>query len=259
MLKELAPICLFTYNRLDVTKQTVKALKNNFLAVDSELYIFSDGGKNKKDKNKVNDVRAFLKTISGFKKITILKSSMNKGLADSIISGVTQIIEQHGKVIVLEDDLITSPNFLDFMNQALDFYEKSVRIQSVNGFSLEIKINNSNGDVYFHQRTFPWGWATWRNRWNNKNFDKLLIRNKIKEDKYILPRFRNACGDDIVNMLNSSLEGKNNSWYVRWVFNHFSNNTSAVFPVSSKVKNIGFNSDGTHCDEINVYRSIAWP
>jgi hypothetical protein len=248
----LAPICLFTYNRLSETKQTVAALQQNYLATESELFIFSDGPKNEEDKLKVNEVLNYIKQISGFKDITIIESPINKGLANSIIDGVTQIIEKYGKVIVLEDDLITSPNFLDFMNQALDFYLEKKKIQSINGFSLDI---NSDSDVYFHQRTFPWGWATWENRWDKNIFDKKLIIREINENTSILHRFKKSCGSDIVKMLNASLEGRNNSWYVRWVFNHFTNGTYSVFPSLSKVSNVGFNNRGIHCNHINVYKS----
>ena len=137
-MKEIAPICLFTYNRLEETIQTVAALKNNFLANKSELFIFSDGAKNKNVEQKIKQVRKYLKTITGFKNITIYESSKNKGLANSIIDGVTKIIETYGKIIVLEDDLVTSPNFLNFMNQALEFYHYNNRIYSVSGYTLNL-------------------------------------------------------------------------------------------------------------------------
>jgi len=254
-MKKLAPVCLFTYNRLEVTRKTIEALKKNFLASESELFIFSDGPKNSSSKEIISEVRKYLKTISGFKKIEIYESLKNKGLANSIIDGVTKIIEKYGKVIVLEDDLVTSPNFLDFMNQALEFYIKANKIKSINGFSLKLSSKDINQFVYFHQRTFPWGWATWKDRWDKRIFDKTLINEKISSDKSILTEFNRKCGSDISTMLLASLKGKNNSWYVRWVFNHFTNNSYAVFPILSKVKNVGFNNEGTHCNEINVYQS----
>ena len=118
MKNSLAPICLFTYNRLEETKQTVEALKNNFLAKQSELFIFSDGPKYIDNTLEVDSVRAFVKTISGFKKITINESIKNMGLASSIINGVSKVIKTYDSVIVLEDDLITSANFLNCKNQA---------------------------------------------------------------------------------------------------------------------------------------------
>ena len=163
----LSPICLFTYNRLDETRQTVEALKRNFLAPLSCLYIFSDGPKDETITQKVNEVRQYIKTIGGFKAIKIFESPVNRGLAKSIIDGVTQIIEKYGRVIVLEDDLITSPNFLDFMNYALEFYQNKERVLSISGYSFSINYpNDYKYDVAIGFRASSWGWATWKDRWN---------------------------------------------------------------------------------------------
>ncbi|MGS0525317.1 hypothetical protein ACU8V7_09110 [Zobellia nedashkovskayae] len=133
-----APICLFTYNRLSETRQTVEALQKNYLAKDSNLFIFSDGPKNESSSHKVNAVREYLKSIDGFKSITIYESIENKGLANSIISGVTQVIEKYGKVIVVEDDLVLSENFLSFMNKSLTYYKTIPKVFSISGFCLKI-------------------------------------------------------------------------------------------------------------------------
>jgi hypothetical protein len=252
--KSLAPICLFVYNRLSETKQTVTSLQKNFLARESELFIFSDGPKTDMDSEKVNQVREYIKSISGFKNITLFESPQNKGLANSIISGVTQIIEQYGKIIVLEDDLILSANFLDFMNAAILFYQNDLRIQSISAYSPFIEFDFVYADVFFHHRTFPWGWATWKNRWNITIFDKEKIKKSIHNNRQ-LKNFTKCCGNDISKMLLGSLNGINNSWYVRWVYNHYINNTFAVFPVLSKVANIGFTNNSTHCSRINTYKS----
>jgi GT2 family glycosyltransferase len=118
-MKKQAPIALFVYNRPWHTRQTVEALKKNELASESELFIYSDAPKNGKAKEKVKEVREYIKTIDGFKKVTIIERENNWGLADSIIDGVTKIVNEYGKIIVLEDDLVTSPYFLKFMNEAL--------------------------------------------------------------------------------------------------------------------------------------------
>lgn len=250
----LAPICLFTYNRLDETRQTVEALKLNFLASSSELFIFSDGSKNEANDVKVKEVREYLRSVSGFKNITIKESSENKGLANSIINGVSQIIKEYGKVIVLEDDLISSPNFLNFMNQALDFYQNDEKIKSVNGYSLFLKTKTDEN--YFQIRPFPWGWATWEDRWDEGIFDKKKLIKLISEDKSILKKFNIACGDDISKMLVYSISNKNDSWYVRWTFDHFRNNKYSLFPQYSFIKNIGHSTNGTHCKGINTYFSM---
>ena len=249
----LAPICLFTYNRPAETKLTIQALQENLLAPLSELIIFSDGPKNQMAISRVTEVRRYLKTVKGFKSITIIESSVNKGLANSIIEGVSEIIEKHEKVIVLEDDLIASCNFLDFMNQSLDFYNENKEIKSVNGYSLSIKRNVNS--VYFQTRPFPWGWATWKDRWNTEIFNKEEIRKTINSDSSILKGFKKTCGDDISRMLLNSITNKNDSWYVRWTFDHFRNNKFSAFPKYSFIQNIGHTSDGTHCKGINSYET----
>jgi len=250
---KLAPICLFTYNRLSETKLTVKALQKNYLAKESDLFIFSDGAKNESSAYKVSAVREYLREIDGFKSIIIYESKVNKGLADSIIDGVSKIINQYGNVIVLEDDLLTLPNFLDFMNQSLSFYAEEELIQSINGFSLSLK--DKSNDVYFQTRPFSWGWGTWGDRWDSEIFDKTKILGLIDFDSSILKQFKMQCGEDIPSMLMDSLCGKNNSWYVRWALNHFISKRYSVYPSYSLVSNIGFGDNGTHCNGINSYKS----
>jgi hypothetical protein len=166
----LAPICLFTYNRLAETELTVMALKNNYLAEYSDLIIFSDSAKSEEQVQSVLEIRRFIKEITGFKTVQIIESKVNKGLANSIISGVNQIFKEYEKVIVMEDDLETHPNFLNFMNNSLEFYSHDKNIQSINGFSPHVKKSDKN--VYFQQRPFPWGWATWNDRWSPNIFEK---------------------------------------------------------------------------------------
>jgi GT2 family glycosyltransferase len=130
----LAPIVLFVYNRLQHTRQTIDALRNNDLAKDSELFIYSDGAINKGAASEVNKVRHLIFGMSGFKKVTIIERDRNWGLAASIIDGVTQVIGQYGRVIVLEDDLVTSPYFLRYMNEALDLYQNEHQVISIVGY-----------------------------------------------------------------------------------------------------------------------------
>jgi len=241
----LAPICLFTYNRLAETLQTVNALQQNFLASESQLIIFSDGGKDEASWVKVNAIRAYLKSIIGFKTIEIIESQVNKGLANSIISGVSEVLKAHGKVIVLEDDLITSRNFLDFMNQALDFYEQQPKIHAISGYSYPIKYNKSdNYDASFGLRSYSWGWATWYDRWKNVDWevkDYLTFKNSVAEKINF-----NRGGSDLSKMLRDQMEGKLDSWMIRWVYHQYKNQLYDVFPRISKVNNNGFTNAATH-------------
>jgi len=255
MRKELAPICLFVYNRIEETKQTIEALQANFLAHKSDLIIFSDGYKNKHDKKSVQIVREFVENINGFKSIIVRKSDVNKGLAQSIIDGVTEVLTSYDSIIVLEDDLITTPNFLDFMNQGLKKYFSINKLMSINGFSIDVAKGNGSGDkdVFFHNRTLSWGWATWKNRWKKELFDTNKIKLEINDE--ILLSFNKRCGEDISRMLVDSLSGKNDSWYVRWAFRHFLDNKIALFPYYSKVRNIGYGEYATHCKTIDVLKT----
>lgn len=241
----LAPICLFTYNRPDETRKTIEALQLNKLAQQSELYVFSDGPKREKDEAKVQETRSILKTISGFKRVEYVEALENKGLANSIIDGVSRVLEKYGKVIVLEDDLITSSNFLDFMNQALDYYYQQKRIFSISGYSMNLKsLKNYNRDFYLGYRASSWGWATWVDRWDTIDW-KVKDYNKFKWNLLQQIRFMRG-GSDMPAMLKKQMTGKIDSWAIRWCYHQFKNDQFTVFPSISKVNNIGFNVEATH-------------
>lgn len=244
-MTNLAPVCLFTYNRLYETKKTLEALQTNFLAKESELYIFSDAPKDNSAVEGVSEVRKYLATLTGFKKITIIERDENFGLAMSIITGVTEVINQYGKVVVLEDDLVTSKNFLSFMNQALNFYESNPRIWSISGFSFPITFPESNSyDVTFGLRASSWGWATWLDNWSKVDWD---VKNfgEFSADKKAQKRF-NQGGSDLCKMLRDQVTGKINSWAIRFCFAQFCHDSYDVYPRISKVQNIGFTDDATN-------------
>ncbi len=249
----VAPILLFTYNRLDSLKKTVSALQDNYLAKESELYIFSDSAKNKEDALLVSEVRNYLKTIDGFKSVKVVESETNKGLANSIISGVSKIFEDYDKIIVLEDDLITSSNFLAFMNQSLEFYEDFKKIYSIAGFSFRIKGLPAD-QVYFTKRASSWGWATWKDRWQQidwavEDYPDFKINKKERSNF-------NRMGSDMAGMLDKQMKGKINSWAIRWCYHQFKQNYYTVYPAVSKVQNIGFGKGATHTkDSHNRYHT----
>ncbi len=253
MLK-LAPICLFTYNRLKETRQTVDALQNNYLAGESELFIFSDGPKDEKGFSKVKEVRDYLKTVEGFRNVSIIESKENKGLANSIIDGVSEIIEKYGKVIVLEDDLITSPNFLDFMNQSLEFY-KNRNIFSISGYSFNLpSLNSYQQDFYLGYRAFSWGWGTWNDVWENVDWEVKGYHTFIKSAKQ-QKRFMRG-GSDMPRMLKKQINGKIDSWAIRWCYDQFQKDMLTIFPRVSKVKSIGFGKSATHTKQTKRFDTI---
>jgi len=160
----LAPIVLFVYNRPEHTRQTIDALQKNDLAQESELFVYSDGTKNEKALPQVNKVREMVRRISGFKKVTVIERDRNWGLAANIIDGVTHVVGKYGTVIVLEDDLITSRNFLRFMNEALAVYKKEGAVYSITGHSFTDDVKDIDSS-YFLAFTSSWGWATWEEKW----------------------------------------------------------------------------------------------
>ncbi|GAB3964289.1 glycosyltransferase [Spirosoma terrae] len=244
---EYAPILIFTYKRIATLKTTIDCLKRNKYSSLHELYIFSDGPKTDSDVDSINEVRKFIKSVNGFKNIYIRESTINKGLANSIIDGVSEIINIYGKVIVLEDDLMTSPNFLAYMNLGLNHYINNSKVFSVSGFTMPIKGLQPNS-IYFTKRASCWGWATWADRWGNidwavKNYEDFNADSVLKN------RF-NEMGSDMSNMLNRQMSGEINSWAIRWCFHQFMNDLYTVFPAISKVINIGLEDpNATHTNE----------
>ncbi len=251
-LKKLAPIVLFVYNRPEHTEQTVESLLKNALAEESELFICADGPKNSKDEEKVRSVRRFIKGISGFSKIEIIEKEKNFGLAGSVIDGVNQVLSLYDKVIVLEDDIVSSNNFLLFMNEALNFYQKEKSIFSVSGYTYPIGISNSYPyDVFVSYRTSSWGWATWKDRWEKVDW-KVKDYVSFKQDKNKQIQF-NRAGNDFSTMLSSQMRGKIDSWAIRWAYAHFKNNAYCLFPTKPLCKNIGTDSSGTHSANTKKY------
>lgn len=238
-----APIILFAYNRLEPLKMCLAALKKNYLVEESEIYIFCDFWKDENDRDGVTKVREFLKLVTGFKKVTLNFSETNQGLAKSVISGVNQIVLKYGRVIVIEDDLITSRNFLIFMNHCLLFYENNNRVFSISGYTPNcVKVEND--DVYFTKRASSWGWATWSDRWIAVDWEVRDFKNFAGNWKKQIAF--NRMGSDLSYMLRRQMSAKINSWAIRWVYFQFKTDTYTVYPTVSKVQNIGTSSLATH-------------
>ena len=246
---KLAPVILFVYRR-DVEK-TVNSLLENNLVNQTDLFIFSDGPKNNKDLNDVLKVRSYAKKINGFKSLTLINSDENKGLANSIIDGVTKIFNNHSKVIVLEDDLVVSKDFLQYMNDGLNFYEKDKMIWSISGFGPNLPcLDNIKRSLYLSPRASSWGWASWKDQWSSvdwlaKDFSDL------KKDLKLRGMFELG-GNDMYKMLELQMLGKIDSWAIRWCFSQFLQKKYTVYPVKSKIINNGFyDNKGTHTNNNN--------
>lgn len=249
--RNLAPIALFTYNRLSHVKQAIESLQSNDLSKQSELFIFSDGGKNEKDQERVDEVRQYLQRISEFKKIKIIEKEKNQGLAASVISGISEILGKFNKVIVLEDDLVTSPYFLKFMNDALDFYEMESDVISISGYMYPVA-NKKLPETFLIKGADCWGWATWKRGWDlfNPNGSELL--DELIEKK-LTKKFDLDGAYEYTKMLENQIAGKNNSWAIRWHASAFLKDKLTLYPSETLVKNIGHDGSGTHCDNSLEY------
>jgi len=247
---KLAPIALFTYNRPWHTQQTVEALKQNELADQSGLFIFSDGPKNLNDKAKIDEVRKYIHSIEGFRSINITERPNNLGLAESIITGVTEMVNKFGSIIVLEDDLVTSACFLKFMNEALNLYENEPQVISIHGYTYPVK--GKLPETFFLRGADCYGWATWKRGWDlfekdgRKLLKELKQRNLTKQFDY-----NGACR--YTRWLKQQIAGKNSSWAIRWHASAFLRERLTLYPGVSLVRNIGHDRTGTHCHKSRLF------
>lgn len=253
----LAPLVIFVYARPDHTVKTIESLSKNVLAKETEIYIYSDGAKNGRVKQQVELVRKYIDNLEKrnlFKSIFIYESDVNKGLAGSVISGVTDVIKKYGRAIVLEDDLVSAPDFLAFMNDALDFYKDNNEIWSICGYTPNINIPPSyKHDIYLSYRGGSWGWATWSDRWEKIDWDvddyQLFVKNKKLRAKF------NRGGRDMATMLDDQMQGKIDSWAIRWCYAQSKRGMFTVYPIVSRIKNIGLDGTGTHGALSSKYES----
>ena len=239
----LSPIVLFVYNRHEHTRRTVEALQKNFLAEESELFIFSDGPKNESDSIKVLEVRNYIKTISGFNSVHIIERKQNLGLAKSIIEGVAKILDSHEKIIVLEDDLLSSPYFLRFMNEALDLYKNEEKVISIHAYTYPTK--QKLPETFFLKGADCWGWATWKRGWDLFEPDGRKLLREL-EERNLLREFDFNGSYPYSNMLRRQIAGQNDSWAIRWYASAFLRDKLTLYPRESLIQNIGLDNSGTH-------------
>jgi Glycosyl transferase family 2 len=249
----VAPVILFVYNRPEHTRLTVEALQRNTGAQAIDLYIFSDGPKGNHHAESVKQVRAYLPAISGFKSVRIVERESNMGLAASIIAGVTGILQTSPSCIVLEDDMVTSPNFLEFMNSALTTYQQRQDVFSVTGYNYPLPIPaDYPEDAYLSYRGSSWGWGTWSDRWNKVDW-AVSDYAEFSADTQAQELFARA-GNDLPGMLKMQMDGKLDSWAIRFDYAHHKHDAYCLHAIKSKVQNIGFDGSGVHCAVSDVYQ-----
>ena len=247
-----APILLFTYNRLAHTRRCVEALLKNSLATESELFIYSDGAKDDTQQAAVNEVRYYIHNIRGFKQITIIQRDENWGLARNIIDGVTTQVNRYGKVIVLEDDLVVAPHFLQFMNDALETYKDEPKVGHIQ--ACDFTQDPTLPDTFLIKWTGSWGWGTWDRAWKHFNPNGQELLQELEERKLTYTfDFNGKYG--YTRMLRRQIAGKNHSWAIRWNASLFLKGILSLNVGRSLVQNEGFDGSGTHCGGGGLYAS----
>ncbi|MEZ5555452.1 glycosyltransferase [Haliea sp.] len=245
-----APVVLFCYARAKHLRLTLESLKTNYGADDSELIVFSDAPKHKSDTKSVAEVRALLRNIEGFKNVRVIERPYNYGLSKSIVEGVSQVLTEYDRVIVLEDDMVTSPHFLNYMNQALSIYRNEDSVACIHGYVFPVKDNLP--EAFFLPGADCWGWATWRNSWADFEPDgaKLLYELERRE---LLNYFDYNGAFPFSKMLRDQILGGNDSWAIRWYASALLSDRLTLYPGRSLVHNIGNDMSGVHSVHTKAY------
>lgn len=248
-----APIALFTFNRPDHLAKTLAALSQNQLASESRIIAFSDGPRSVADQEAIDACRAMLSEAKGFAQIELRCAEQNQGLAKSIIAGVSQVVETHGRVIVMEDDLVTHPLFLRYMNHHLDELEHEERVVSIHGYLKPITYRSAGPT--FLRGADCWGWATWKSAWEVFEADGAKLLKSFEEQPELIERFNMDGSYPYLRMLGEQVAGEIDSWAIRWLSSAFLANKLTLYPPVSLVQNIGMDGSGTHGDRSTKHNS----
>lgn len=252
MKDKFPPVVVFAYKRKWHLEQCINSLLANAESPAIDLIIYVDGSRSAKDEDSVQQVYDYSSSIKGFKSIEINKNKKNMGLSKSIIRGVTESLERYGEVIVLEDDVIVSKYFIDYMSKALDIYRKNIRVASIHAYTYPMDLDGLDAETFFLMGADCWGWATWSRAWNLFNTDANDLLKKLKEKK-ITREFDLDGSYKYSKMLRMHLKGKLDTWAVRWHASCYVNNMLTLYPKYSLAKNIGNDSTGTHSGSYETF------
>jgi hypothetical protein len=255
-MQNFAPIALFVYNRPEHTRRTIKFLQQNLLAEESRLYIFSDAAKNPNNLSLVEEVREIIHSVEGFKHVELIERKSNLGLANSIIDGVSRLVKDYGKVIVFEDDLISSMYTLQYFNDALNRYQDEEKVMHIGAYMYPLKEENLP-ETFFYRAATSWGWATWDRAWKNFEPDIDLIISRFDHEKK--HRFSIDGTMNFWKQIQEFKSGKNNSWAIRWYASIFLKGGLTLNPSKSLINNIGHDGTGIHSGMNDIYHVIINP
>ncbi|MXV17498.1 sugar transferase [Hufsiella ginkgonis] len=250
-MKTLAPIALFVYNRPEHTRRTLRFLAMNQLAVESRLFIFSDGAKNGGDEDRVNEVRALARGAEGFRSVELIERPKNFGLAESIIHGVTELVKKYGKIIVFEDDLVSSPYTLRYFNDALELYKDTGKVMHIAAYMYPLKAAGLP-ETFFYRAASSWGWATWERAWNH--FEPDIGKLVARFDNERIKRFSIDGTMNFWKQVQEFRNRRNNSWAIRWYASVFLAGGLTLNPAKSLINNIGHDGTGVHSGVNDIYQ-----
>lgn len=250
-----APIAIFAFNRPDHLRRTLAALAANELADQSHVTFFCDGPRDATkypdDAAKCDEVREIARGVQGFASVRVFEQKVNQGLASSIIAGITAMLKANERVIVLEDDLVTSPYFLRFMNDGLECYADNEKVASIHGYCFPHNVQSWQ-ETFFLKGADCWGWATWRRAWDKFEADASFLFKSL-EQKCQLHAFDRYGAYNYSGMLQDVISGKTSSWAVRWLASAWLDDMYTLYPSKSLVSQIGFDGSGTHCGQTDIF------
>lgn len=249
-----APVAVFAYKRAQHLQRTLASLAANAEAPQTDLLVFCDAAKRPEDEAGVNEVRALVANLRGFRSVTVTLRESNLGLARSIVQGVSQVLETHEQVIVVEDDLLLSPHFLRYMNDGLALYAADDSVASLHGYCYPV--DDPLPETFFLRGADCWGWATWRRAWSGFRADGASLLNELQQ-RGLTDKFDLDGSYGFTAMLRQQIAGRNDSWAVRWHASCFLAEKLTLYPDRSLVHNIGNDASGTHCDDNSDYAQVV--
>jgi len=251
-VESFAPVILFVFNRPEHTRRSVEALKANNNSAMTPLVIYSDAARNERDEIAVSAVRDYIRTIDGFSDVRIIEQTRNMGLANSVIAGVTEVIDRHGRVIVLEDDMETAPFFIDYMNAALQKYQDEEKVYCIHGYAFPADMTGVGSNTFFLGGAECWGWATWKRAWDNFCPDAKQLINELRS-RGLAASFDYDGNYPYMRMLVRQSRGRIDSWAIRWRASAFVRGGLTLWPRVSLVRNFGLDGSGVHCDSTDYF------
>jgi len=259
MMKVYAPVLVMVYDRLDSLKKCIQSLQNCEEAKDSVLYISSDAAYKSQDDEKIEAVRKYIQTITGFQRVIPITPKENRGLNGAYNAAIDLIFKEHDTFIFLEDDIIVAPNFLKFINEGLKFYKEEPKVMSISGFSHSVffKVNDSaKEEVYFTQRWCPWGFGSWKDKMLKVHALSLEELSQDMENKGFVKKL-DGIGVDLYTAFQRKLY-KQEPLVLDYRYVHYmvKNDLYTATPYTTKTFNIGNDGQGTRTKKNEKYTSF---